>query len=170
MSLIVETGAGVAGADSYPSLDEIKAYWLARPHDPLAAIVAGAMDTQIEGGARESSAFLDAEWGDQYRGVRRGYVQGLLWPRTGAKDDAGYPLPDRPECIVRAACELTPRAMTARLVADAVRGGAVKRTKEQVGPLVEEVEYRDDAPRLTEYGFVAGMLKPILQSKHWNFD
>jgi hypothetical protein len=160
MALVPETGAGVAGADSYASAATILAYWVKRPHDPLAAIVAAATAVNLDGAAREATAFMDAAWGPFYRGVRRGYVQGLLIPRTGAKDDAGYPLPDLPAEAVAACCELTARALSARLAADIDQSARIKR--ENTGPL--ETEYFENglsAPVVT-YGTVGNLLAPIL--------
>lgn len=169
MSLILETGTGVQGATSYADAEFIKAYWTARPHDPRAAVVGAAEDPQIEGAASEASAFLDATYGSRYRGRRRGYLQGLLWPRTGAKDSTGYDLPDLPDCLPKAVAELAARALEARLASDDARGGAVASIKEGIGSLREETVFRDDAQRHTDYGFVPGMLEPILTVQNWNF-
>lgn len=162
MALTLENGTGVQGADSYASQAYILSHWAARPHDPVAATVAAADADNLDGAAREATAYIDATWGGFYKGQRRGYVQGLLWPRTGAKDAAGYDLPDLPEELKRATAELAGRAISARLAADNVRSGAVKRTKEAIGPLSEETEYFEGAPSRTEYGIVAGILEPLL--------
>jgi len=160
MALVPETGAGVPGADSYASAAAILAYWVKRPHDPLAAIVAVATSANIDGAAREATSFMDAVYGPFYRGVRRGYVQGLLIPRTGATDDAGYPLPDLPNEAVAAVCELAARALSGRLAEDLDLSARVKR--EKTGPL--ETEFFDtalDAP-VVRYGAIGNLLAPIL--------
>ncbi|MEN0652385.1 MULTISPECIES: DnaT-like ssDNA-binding protein [Hyphobacterium] len=158
MALNPETGAGVYGADSYATRAFILAYWTARPHDALAATVAAADVDDLDGAAREASAYLDAEFGAHYRGDRKGYVQGLLWPRSGAKDDAGYDLPAIPEELKRAVAELAARALSARLAPDLERGGMIKR--EKIGPI--EQEFAEGASADTRYGFVAKMLAPVL--------
>ena len=106
MTLVVEDGTGVPGADSYAALAGADAYFAARAHLALAATWDAATDANKEGALREASAYLDATYGPHYRGTRRGYVQGLEWPRSGARDDADYPLPALPEVLVRATCEL----------------------------------------------------------------
>lgn len=158
MALTVEDGSGVAGAESYASVAEADAYFAARPHLAMATTWDAADTENKEGALREATANLDATNGAYYRGTRAGYVQGRLWPRTGAKDDAGYDLPSRPQELVTATCELAGRAISAPLVADLERGGMVKR--EKVGSL--EVEYMDGAPAVTSYGVVNTMLGPIL--------
>lgn len=160
MALLPETGAGIAGADTYAARATVLAYWTARPHDALAAIVAAADVDDVDGAAREATAFIDGAWGPYYRGVRRGYVQGLLFPRTGACDDAGYPLPDLPPELVSAVCELSARALSARLADDVDLTALIKR--EKTGPL--ETEYFQPAMNapLVTYGVVGNLLAPIL--------
>ncbi len=162
MSLIVEDGTGVVGAEAYAAVTVIDAYWLARAHDPNAAIWAAATTPFKEGAAREATDFLDANYGPYYRGVRRGYVQGRLFPRSEALDDAGYPLPDLPADLVAATCELSGRAVAARLAPDASSDAVIKRFRETIGPLTEEIEYADGAVAAARYGFVAGMISAIL--------
>lgn len=162
MSLVVETGEGVSGAESYASVAYITAYWAARAHMALAATWNAATTANKEGAAREASAFCDATWGRYYRGRRAGTVQGLQFPRSGAKDDAGYPLPGLPTELQMAVAELAARALSNPLAEDVDRGGEIKRLREKVGPLETETEYFDSATVEKSYGMVSGMLAPIL--------
>lgn len=101
MSLVLETGAGVAGANSYVSLTDALSYhadhgnatWAASS-DPLrtAALIRGA-------------SAIDGMYGGRWPGFRASISQGLDWPRSGAWDRDGYPLLSVPADIVRAACE-----------------------------------------------------------------
>lgn len=166
MALTVETGTGVAGAESYATVAYIDAYWAARTHTSLYTTWSGASSTTAkkEGAAREATAYIDAVWGPYYRGVRRGRVQGLLWPRTGAKDDAGYPLPDLPPELQAAVAELAARAISAALQSDIDTGERIKSQTKKVGPVQKTTEYFDagnPAPK-TSYGVVADILAPIL--------
>lgn len=161
MALTVETGAGVSGAASYASVATIDAYWTARAHHALSATWGAASTGDKEGAAREASAYLDATFGPYYRGRKRGEVQGLLWPRTDALDDAGYPLPDLPNCVVSATAELAVRALAATLAEDQDRGGAIRR----VAAGSVEVEYAEGAPIEKRYGMVTGMLAPVLDGR-----
>jgi hypothetical protein len=161
MTLIVETGAGVAGAESYGAVAGASAYWSSRTHNPLAATWTAANTASREGALREASAFLDAVYGPFYRGQRRGLVQGLLWPRSNAMDEARMPLPDLPGEIVTAAYELAARALSGRLMPDADIDGTIKRRREKVGPIEEETEYAGSIPA-QRFGYVAQMLGPVL--------
>lgn len=162
MTLVAETGAGIVGANSYTTVATITAYWTARQNRVEYAAWIAATTAVQEGAVIEASAYQDATFGPYYRGVRRGYVQGLLFPRTGATDDAGYPLPDLPPELVAATCELAGRAVTAVLSADDEQPGRIKREMLKVGTFAEETEYLHGAARERKYGFVAGLLAPIL--------
>jgi hypothetical protein len=170
VSLTVETGDGVQGADSYAAVATITAYWTARGHSAFAQAWLAASAQAQDGAAREASTYLDATWGPFYRGVRQGYVQGLLWPRSDTKDEAGYPLPPLPPELVAAACELAGRAVTARLAPDIDLGARVKAETKKVGPIEKTTTYADagPAPPTTSYGFVAGLLAPILNGAQPN--
>lgn len=163
MSLSVETGSGISGAESYATTAQIDAYWAARTHNALYTAWSAVTNTTAkkEGQAREATAYLDAVYGPSYRGVRRGYVQGLAWPRVGALDDDGYPLPDLPPELVAAVCELAPLAISATLTpAVSAGGGVVKRVK--AGSV--EVEYADNGSTEKSYPAVARLLAPLLRA------
>ena len=75
MSLTVETGSGVYGAESYATTAYISTYWSNRSHSSLADTWATANAQAKEGAAREATAYIDATWGPYYRGERAGYQQ-----------------------------------------------------------------------------------------------
>lgn len=173
MSLTVETGAGVASAASYAAVATADTYWSERAHNALAATWAAATAPNKEGALREATDYLDASFGQYYRGKRAGRVQGLEWPRSDALDDSDVPLPGLPFELVKATCELAARALSARLAKDQDRGGMVKRVR--VEGAVEK-EWMDGAPSEATYGYVAPMLAPILNgsqrfggSPQWNW-
>lgn len=161
----VETGAGVSGANTYALAATITAYWANQPHRAEAiAWAAAASDTQ-KGAGIEASAFLDGAYGPYYRGQRAGYVQGLLFPRVNAIDDADYQLPGLPPQIVTATCELAGRAVTAALSEDATVSGKIKRESVKAGPVSAETEYSSTVSSEKKFGFVAGILAPVLNGQ-----
>lgn len=162
MALTVEDGTGVQGAVSYATTAYIDTYWTERTQDSQAATWAAATTPHKEGAAREATAFLDAQYGAYYKGIRKGYVQGLLWPRSDALDDAGYPLPAIPEELKKAVAELAVRALSARLSPDAEHENAVKRVKKKVGPIETETEYADGASTAKRYGVVNGLMAGLV--------
>lgn len=162
MSLTVETGAGIAGAESYASVTSADTYWAKRAHTAFATSWAAGTTGNKEGALREATAYIDATYGNYYLGQRAGYVQGLLWPRTNACDDDGYYLPALPQCLIDACCELAARALSARLASDAEHGGKVKREMKQIGDLKKEIEYMGSATADKRYGYIDGLLAAIL--------
>ena len=176
MSLVVEDGTGVSGAESYASTAYIDTYWTDRPQNAFAATWSAATTANKEGAAREASSYIDATWGPYYRGVRRGWVQGLLWPRSDAMDEGNvlgkpaYPLPDMPDCLRVAVAELAVRALSKSLAQDLARGGMIKTLK--AGSV--DIEYADGAPAQKTYGLIGNTLAPILNGSqpmapnpHW---
>lgn len=166
MALIVETGAGVSGAESYADVAAIDAYWAARPNNALATVWDGGDTDAKEGAAREATAYLDATYGSLYRGYRKDYDQGLEWPRTDALDETARDLPDLPQQLPNAVCELAARALSAPLAEDVPSGGGdIKRIKEKVGPLETDTEYTaaGQIVGLERYRVVHMMLGPVLK-------
>jgi len=164
LTLSVESGIVVQGAEAYASIATIGAYWTKRSHMALATTWSAATDAQKEGAAREASTYLDATFGAFYRGARRGRLQGLLWPRSDAKDEAGYDLPGLPSEIVTATCELAARALSAPLASDIDLGARVKSQTKKVGPIEKTTEYFDGGAEATKtsYGMVSLMLAAVL--------
>lgn len=168
MSLTTEDGTGVYGAESYQTVAGADTYWGNRTQAALYTTWNAATTAKKEGALREGSAFIDATWGPRFRGVVRGTVQGLLFPRTDAFDDAGYPLPGLPEELKRAAAELAARALSATLTPDIKAGGGVlKRVK--AGSV--EVEYDNNGGRVEKtYPAIDRMLSPLLvPAAGWSF-
>lgn len=170
MSLIVETGAGIEGAESYASIAQIDAYWAARTHQAASTSWAAATTGLKEGAAREATAFLDATYGPYYRGTRTGYLQGLLWPRSGTEDVDGYALPDLPTQLVSATAELAVRALVGALMPDATIDGTIKSFSETIGPLSETTVYQDGASAAPRYGFLQGLMAALCDGTQPGFN
>jgi hypothetical protein len=87
VTLIVETGAGLANANSYASLGDADAYHQAHLHadDWLAATVETKSAALVW-----ASRLLDeaVDW----HGVKAVTLSGLRWPRAGVADRDGVPL------------------------------------------------------------------------------
>jgi len=162
MALIVEDGTGVPGAESLASVAFADAYWAARTNRAYAATWTAATTAAKEGALREATAYLNSLDGS-FRGVRRGYVQGCVWPRTDALDDARYPLPALPDALRAATAELAVRSLSAELVADQGR----VTSSESVGPL--SVTYEAGQKRDTYYRAVDNMLAPLMKAKGWSW-
>lgn len=144
--LIVETGAGVPGAESFASVADADAYHAARGNEAWA----GLSESRREQCLRLATDYMEAVYGRLWLSERRTEAQGLSWPRVGWP---GVPAPVRIACV-----ELALRAAAGPLMPD--QGPAVQ--SEQVGPLL--VAYQDGARQGVRYALVDKMLAPYLSA------
>lgn len=100
MALVVEDGTGVANANSYETLDGIRAYALAR------GVTLSATDSVVEAQAHKAMDFLEAQRG-RYQGDKSDPANSLQFPRTGLKLDCVEIDDDViPAILVQAQCRL----------------------------------------------------------------
>lgn len=117
MTLTVENGTGLAGADAFPSLVAFKAYCDKRGYSYTT-------DELINQAIVRATAFMSdsfgwAGWRVKGRNATGG-AQALSWPRYGVIDDAGYSVPSDsvPVEVIEATIEIailelaTPGIMT----------------------------------------------------------
>lgn len=145
--LIVETGAGVPGAESYLSTADADAYLSARGHAAWPDLAQDAKEAAL----RRATDYMEAAYGPLWLFKRATEVQALSWPRVGW---AGVPAPVRHACA-----ELALRAASGPLLPD--EGPAVK--SERVGPLL--VAYQDGARQGVRFVAVDKMLAPYLSAQ-----
>jgi hypothetical protein len=157
MTLIVETGSQVAGAESYCSVAAADAYHSGRR---TAATWSALLTAAKEAALRDATDYLDRTYGGRWRGNRVASTQALLWPRAEVMwDDAifGYRsstvIP--PELVV-AAAELALRAASSALLADLGR----ETLSESVD--VISVTYASGSGRQMKFDLVDRMLRPLL--------
>lgn len=85
MALIVETGDGLADAESYISVTYFKSYC-----DAMGYSYAGKTDTEIEQALRRATMWIDAAYGSRFEGGRIELDQALVLPQSGLYDQRGY--------------------------------------------------------------------------------
>lgn len=79
MTLIVETGAGLSGAESYLSVADFKLYSLANY-----AVTDPVSDEAVEQALRRATRYIDGRYRARFAGYRTlAYSQALEWPREG---------------------------------------------------------------------------------------
>lgn len=163
MALVVENGAGIAGAESYISVADATAYHAARGNAAWAAL---ASDTVREQALRRATDYLGQIYRDRWSGYRVNSEQALDWPRYEAprRDLPGdayyayYASDAVPIEVVRACADLALRAAAGELVEDedqriaSVSAGSVNVTF-QAG----------SSPR-KRYPAIDGLLMPVLRS------
>lgn len=89
MSLIIENGTGVDGAEAYVSVVDFKSYCDARGLD-----YDNYDDVEIEQAIRRGTRFIDGNYASQWLGHRTyGRDQRLAWPRTNVVDSDGDSIP-----------------------------------------------------------------------------
>ena len=160
MSLVVESGAGLADAESYISAAEHQAYCNARG-------LGYGSEAEIEQQARRAADYLGQVYRLRFKGYRTTSVQALDWPRAAVeKPDLpggfgiypGYYGQDEiPVELKRAQSELMVRAAAGDLAPDVERLQKRVRVEGAV-----EVEYEPGAPAVTRFRAVDNLLAPLL--------
>lgn len=152
MTLIVEDGTGVAGAESYASVTDADSYWSARGN----TVWAGLTQTQKDQALRSACAYMEAIYMGKWKGRRVSSLQPLSFPRSGiVVDDVQY-VNTVPSAIRDANIELALRSSDSALMED--QGAQV--ASETVGPI--SVTYAQGARQGTRYAYVEALLQPFL--------
>lgn len=147
----------VVGTNTYISVADADAYWLARGNATWAA----ATDAVKEKALLEATQYIDGTY--NFIGYVDDYNQTLAWPRDAAEilegNFRGVYIEDDviPRQVKDATCELALEALSVRLQPSEARGGGIKREKVDV----VEVEYTDFAPTQTTYKFVSKLLRDV---------
>lgn len=156
MALIVETGAIVAGAESYVTVLECDAYHAARGNTAWTGT-----DAAKEAALRKAAAYLDGHYCNRFKGAK--YLpleQSMQWPRVDVVVD-GYLIATTtiPRRLKDAQCELALIALTSDLAPNVSAG--IRREKVDV----LETEYFAGAPAgTTVYTSVNNLLADYLKS------
>lgn len=162
MSLIVEDGSGVAGAESYISVAAADTYFNNVGSDAWA----GLSTTEKEQALRKATLYISGEFRDRWAGVRVSATQALDWPRYlvpvrdapgGTRYPTFYPNTTVPLGVQYACAEAAVRASAGDLAPDLTRGVLT----ETVGTL--SVEYDPNSPELPRYHAIERMLTPYLK-------
>ena len=156
MAFVVETGAGLANANSLASVAAADAYVADRGITGWTALTNQVKEQALI----RATDFLEATYRSAWRGFRNTETQALSWPRYDLYVDMF--LVDSnivPAAVVRATIEMALRASTdATLIED--QGRVI--TRERVDVL--ETEYSEFGPRNTSYTGVARLLSPYTNS------
>jgi hypothetical protein len=140
MAFTVETGTGAAGANSFTSVAEFKAYHAERGTD----ITAITGDTAIQRLLVKGADYIEKVFGMRFKGSREFSTQSLSFPRVGLYTNDGFPVTGIPGRLKWAQAEYALQANSGDLFITppaSTTGGAIIRTKDVVGPIEVEVEY-----------------------------
>lgn len=167
MALVVETGEGLANAESYASIADIAAYATAR--GLTFAITGGSNATDAEAAARRATVWLDATFRARFPGRKaNGRGQALEWPRVDAYDATGEAIAsdEVPAEIISALCEaaIREKASPGSLSPDVTPGKIQKRVKVEGAVEVEYAGSGSAASLVPVLSVVDGILTSLLAS------
>jgi len=156
MSIIVEDGTGKSTAETYISVTDADAYFLARGVTAWAALLTAAKEAAL----RKAADFMTQAFTSRWQGLRAyPLTQALDWPRQGVVvDNVTVLITVVPSVIQRACAELALKASSGALSEDLTQGV----TSETVGAI--SVTYDKTSNRKTKYTAVEAMLAPYLKS------
>lgn len=181
MTIIVEDGSGVTGANSYQSLNDWQAYADAHGFDYSAKT-----DEEAEAALIRATTWLDNNYRARWLGVRTyGNLQMLLWPRkqgiyvngtfyqnsylTTITDAEGVAIAinEIPSALIAAHAEATWRELVTpgSLAPDEGRDAAIHRL--QAGSV--SIEYSVTAPTATTFTIIDQILSALLASSDVGF-
>lgn len=155
--LTVETGAGLADADSYVSVAGFKAHC-----DRQGLDYSGYDDAAIEIALRKATQWIDATYGPVFKGTWSTATQALQWPRVGViyrnKDVDAYEIPSH---LVAATSEATFRVLRdADALMPDTPAQAVKRDK--VGDVETEFRTASATPSLGGFKVIDAFLADLI--------
>ena len=160
MSLTLEDGTGVAGANSYITSANAATFLTVR------AIAFTGSTAALEAALAKAFDYLANEKRYRYRGSRTTATQRAPWPRTGATELSGptYASNAIPWRVIDAQCFLAAIALAGAVLEPALdRGGAI--ASESIGPI--STSYMPSAPSETVFKSVEGLLEPLLWNNLW---
>jgi hypothetical protein len=169
-TLILETGAGLATANSYATAAEAATYF-----DGLNATSAwtAATTDQKEKALRMATQWLDSSYGQAWIGTRSTSAQALDWPRTYAYDAAGELLEAVvPAKLKHATIELASRYVSdpASFLPDVAAGEAgVLEESVSVGPISTTTRFAGTKTEAVTFTKVLALLQSsgLLESSSW---
>ena len=156
MSLIVEDGSIVSGAESYISVEDASAYHAARGNAAWAALTTDALR---EAALRRATDYMRQAYRSRWQGYKVNEDQALDWPRYDVEVE-GYAVDSDivPTEVKNACAELALRASAADLNPDLTQGVL----SEQVGSI--QVTYDKASPQFTRYRAIDALLSPYLKA------
>lgn len=161
-TLIPETGAASATADTYSDLTQADSYHAARGNAAWAALTAANKEAAL----RKATDYLEQSYRMRWAGWRMSTAQALSWPR------AWVPLVDTPYAwvsyyaqnvipaqLVNACAELALRAAAADLAPDL----KIRKDRVVIGPIT--TEFNRYSPQFVRYRAIDNMLAPFVSAQ-----
>ena len=156
MAFVVETGAGLANANSFASVAAADAYVADRGITGWSTLTTTAKEQALI----RATDYLEATYRSAWKGFRNTEAQALSWPRYDVWVEMFLIDSDTvPSAVVRATIEMALKATTnTDLIPDTGR----TITREKVD--VIEIDYSEFGPRGTQFTEIARILSPYTNS------
>lgn len=157
MTLIIEDGSNVSGANSYCTLTEIREYALQR------GVTLTLNDSKLEVYSFKAMDYLEGK-GDEYKGLRSNSDQSLSWPRMDVViEGVDFPVDDIPQAVKNAQCRLCMDVSAGIDLLPTIEGGKFI-VKETIGALSTEYSQIVGTKSLPTLNAVRSILKPVLKN------
>jgi hypothetical protein len=138
--LVVETGAGVSGANTYVSQAYADTYLA---NHASAATWAALTADQKNLALQEATRYIEARFSQHFVGTKKSYSDPLSWPRLAIYDQLGrleYADGTVPKRIKDAECEYALQAAVSTLFTNPSTQTAVE-VSSKIGPLEKKTKY-----------------------------
>lgn len=168
-TFIVEDGSGISDANAL--ITEAEADQIMENYGN-STDWSGATKALKENAIREATRFMNMEY--EWKGYRVYTTQALQWPRDEMYDGEGNYVENNiiPEKVKEACAYLALKVIEgSNLLEDLENVSKVKRTKDVIGPLTEEIEFAGDgeAPGVN-WQIADKLVKPYLSEKYFLTD
>jgi len=176
----VEDGTGLAGANAYASVASVDDY-----HSGRGFAGWDGTNAQKQAAIVRATDHVDRVFRSRFKGVKNSSSQALEWPRYGATDGSGYELSstELPSALTNAIAEYALRSLLIGVLTpdpsspvpaqtfavgesrQTSPAGDVIRSRDKVGPIESETEYRQQSAVLPRYPAADMMLADLLVPK-----
>lgn len=159
----VEDGTGLADANAYVDVATVTQY--AEDYLEAASEWTALPQATQERHIRVVTRYLDANFGNCWRGSRASKTQALDWPRSGVYDRDGFQVANDslPAPLERACAQFVVEALSDDLLPNLDSSGRVKRKREKLGALEEETEYESGFDEGKVYQLAERLLAELLR-------
>lgn len=165
MSLTVEDGSVVSGADSYLSQADCDAYNLA--HNADATWIAASSDEKDQA-LRLATQYLDNKYRNRWKGVRVQQTQSLAWPRAAVIDYDGYEFDsdDLPTVLEDACaeCAILFASSTDMLPDIAPASSGISSESKTAGQVGKSVTYAGSKATNTQYQMIDALMSDLVMA------
>ncbi len=158
----VEDGTGKADANAYVTVATVTQY--AEDYLADSSTWTGLTQAVQERHIRVATRFLDASFYLRWKGSRANKGQALDWPRKGVVDRSGFQLAadEIPATLEQACCQFVLEALSDDLLPNLDSAGRVKRKREKLGDLEQDVEYEGGFDEGKVYQLALALLDELL--------